>query len=223
MRAVVAIACGLVGLAAGPWLALLADRIPEKKPLGGGVRGVPSLAPITVAAVLLFAGVGVRFGAHWAVPGFVVFVACLIVVTATDLRLFLIPNRIVYPTLACTVVLLGGAAILGHHGPALRHAAVGGVCAWAALLVMHLINPRGMAFGDVRLAAVIGAYEGWLGYNHVVLALFLGFVAAAVVGGALIVTRRRSAKDPVPFGPFLAVGALTALYAGTTIIHWYRG
>jgi leader peptidase (prepilin peptidase)/N-methyltransferase len=223
MRAVVAIACGVVGLAAGPWLALLADRVPERKPLGGGLRGVPDVIPIAVVTALLFAGVGARFGAAWAVPGFVSFVACLVVVTVTDLRLFLIPNRIVYPSLLAALVLLGGAALIGHHGQSLEHAAIGGLGAWIALLVMHLINPKGMAFGDVRLAAVIGAYEGWLGYNHVVLALFLGFVAAAVVGVVLIVTKVRSAKDPVPFGPFLAIGALAAVYAGTTIIHWYRG
>ena len=80
-----------------------------------------------------------------------------------------------------------------------------------------------MAFGDVRLAAVIGMYTGWITYSHVVLALFLGFIAAAAVGGVLILSRRRGAKDPVPFGPFLAVGAMTSVLVGNAILHWYRG
>ena len=223
MRVVIGAISAAVGIGVGPWLALLADRVPERKPLGGGVRGVPGVVSITIGTAVLFAAFGVRLGANWEVPGFLAFAACLVVVTVTDLRLFLIPNRIVYPSLLAAAVLLSAAALITHDFVLLRHAAVGGAGAWAALLVMHLINPKGMAFGDVRLAAVIGVYEGWLGLNHVVLALFLGFVAAAVVGGAVIVTRRRGAKDPVPFGPFLAVGAVAVVLAGTTILHWYRG
>ncbi|HZN15577.1 MAG TPA: A24 family peptidase [Acidimicrobiales bacterium] len=223
MTALVGAICAVVGAAAGPYLALVADRIPERKPLrGDGLRTRDTVA-VTIAAAVLFGAVGLRFGAVWAVPAFLVFTACLVVVTVTDLRLFLIPNRVVYPTLAATVVLLGGAAAIGHDAHALRRGAIGGLVAWAALLVLHLINPRGMAFGDVRLAAVIGAYTGWLGADHVVLALVLGFVAAALVGLALIATRRRSAKDPVPFGPFLAVGAMAAVLFGHAIIRWYSG
>jgi leader peptidase (prepilin peptidase)/N-methyltransferase len=213
----------VVGAAVGPWLALVADRVPERKPLRGDGLRSPGRVPITIAAALVFGAVGLRFGANWAVPAFLVFAACLVVVTITDVRLFLIPNRVIYPTLAAGAVLLIFAAMLTHDSSALRRAAIGGVCGWGALLVIHLINPRGMAFGDVRLAAVIGMYAGWLGYDHVILALFLGFIAAAVVGGVLIVSRRRGAKDPVPFGPFLAVGAMTAVLAGNTILQWYRG
>jgi leader peptidase (prepilin peptidase)/N-methyltransferase len=211
------------GLVAGPWLALLADRVPERKPLRGSGWRSPAMAPITTLAAIAFACVGVRFGASWIVPAFLTFTASLLVVTITDLRLFLIPNRIIYPTLLAGAVLLVGAAVITHDWEALKRAAIGGVGAWLALLVVHLVNPRGMAFGDVRLAAVIGMFTGWLGYDHVILALFLGFVAAAVIGGVLIVTRRRGAKDPVPFGPFLAVGAMTAVLVGNSILHWYRG
>ena len=223
MTAVVAVVCAVAGVIAGPALALLADRVPERKPLTGEGWRSPQLVPITAATVILFGAVGARFGAEWAVPGYLVFTACLIVVTVTDLRLFLIPNRIIYPTLAASVVLLSAAAVIGHDAEAWRRAAVGGGAAWLALLVVHLINPRGMAFGDVRLAAVIGIYTGWLGYGHVFLGLFTGFLAGAVVGGLLIVTRRRGAKDPVPFGPFLAFGAMTAVLVGRPLLDWYTG
>lgn len=223
MRAVAAVVVGALGVAAGPWLALLADRVPERKPLRGGGLRTDGMVAITITSAVVSAALGARLGWTWALAGFLVFGACLVVVTVTDLRLFLIPNRIIYPTLAASIVLLTAAAIVGHDAKAWKHAAIGGVAAWLALLVIHLINPRGMAFGDVRLAAVIGIYTGWIGYDHVFLGLFLGFIAAAVVGVFFIATKRRGAKDPVPFGPFLALGALTAVLFGHSILHWYRG
>jgi leader peptidase (prepilin peptidase)/N-methyltransferase len=221
VRAVVAAVCVVVGVAAGPALAFLADRVPERKPLRGDGFRSPDMVPITAISAVVFGAIGARFGADWAVPAYLTFAACLIVVTVTDLRLFLIPNRIIYPTLLASVVLLSAAAAIGHDADAWKRAAFGGIGAWIALLVIHLINPRGMAFGDVRLAAVIGIYTGWIAYDHVFLGLFAGFVAAAVVGLALIVTRRRTAKDPVPFGPFLALGAMTAVLFGHTLLRWY--
>jgi leader peptidase (prepilin peptidase)/N-methyltransferase len=223
VRALVAALCAIGGVAVGPGLALLADRVPERKPLRGSEWRSPGMEVITAATAVLFGAVGARFGADWALPAYLVFTACLLVVTVTDLRLFLIPNRIIYPTLLASAVLLSLAAIAGHDAVAWRRAAIGGAAAWFALLVVHLINPRGMAFGDVRLAAVIGVYTGWLGYGQVFLGMFIGFLAGAVVGGALILTRRRGAKDPVPFGPFLAFGAMTAVLVGRPLLDWYTG
>jgi leader peptidase (prepilin peptidase)/N-methyltransferase len=105
----------------------------------------------------------------------------------------------------------------------LGHALVGGGGAWLLLLLVHLVSPRGMGFGDVRLAFVLGLFLGWLGYSHVVLGLFAGFLLGSVAGIVLVVGRRRSRKDAIPFGPFLAAGALLAVLAGTPVLHWYRG
>ena len=223
MTLVVAAVCAAVGVLAGPALALLADRVPERKPLTGAGWRAPDMVLITAATAAVFAAVGARLGADWAVPAYLVFASCLLVVTVTDLRLFLIPNRIIYPTLLASTVLLTAGAAFGHDWQAWKRAAIGGVAAWFFLLIVHLINPRGMAFGDVRLAGVIGVYTGWLGYGHVFLGLFMGFLAGAVVGGALIVTKRRGAKDPVPFGPFLALGAMTAVLVGKPLLDWYTG
>jgi leader peptidase (prepilin peptidase) / N-methyltransferase len=223
MTAAAAAACALLGAAAGPVLARLSERVPDRTSLRGGTWRAPDVVPITIVTAALFAATGARFGADWSLSGFLVCIACLVVITVTDLRLFLIPNRIIYPTLAATAVLLTLAAAVGHDWDALRRAGIGGVAAWLALYVLHFINPRGLAFGDVRLAAVIGAYTGWLGYDHIVLALVLGFFAAAGVGLVLIVTKLRGAKDPIPFGPFLAAGAVAAVLFGEAILDWYRG
>jgi leader peptidase (prepilin peptidase)/N-methyltransferase len=80
-----------------------------------------------------------------------------------------------------------------------------------------------MGFGDVKLSFVLGLDLGWLGVGETVLGLFLGFVSGAIIGVILIATHLRSRKDHVPFGPFLALGTLTAVLIGDVILDWYRG
>jgi len=97
------------------------------------------------------------------------------------------------------------------------------VVAMVALGLLHLVSPRSMGFGDVKLAFVLGLVLGWLGWSELVLGLFCGFLAGAVVGLALIVLRHRGRKDHLPFGPFLAFGTLIVLLWGDVILRWYRG
>jgi leader peptidase (prepilin peptidase)/N-methyltransferase len=171
-----------------------------------------------VVLAVLNIGVAVRFGVDAAVPAFVVFIACLVTVSVIDLDLFLIPNRVIYPSLALMAALLAAAALIDGDASPLGTAAIGGAGAWVALLVVHVINPAGMGFGDVRLAGVIGVALGWLGYAHIAAGLFAGFVAASVVGLSLLLVRSRGRKDPVPFGPFLAAGALFVLLGGDRLL-----
>jgi leader peptidase (prepilin peptidase)/N-methyltransferase len=179
---------------------------------------------VELATALLFAAVAVRFHDHpEAIPAFCVFVASLLAISVIDLELYIIPNRIVYPTLFIGAPLLAVAAAVGHDLDAIRQAAIGGVGAWLALLILHLISPRGMGFGDVRLSAVIGMFLGWIGLGRVPLGLFLGFLLATVVSLPLLILRRKGRKDPVPFGPFLAAGATLAMFFGGPLIDAYLG
>jgi len=140
-----------------------------------------------------------------------------------DLDHFIIPNRVIYPTLAVTIPMLVVAAAADGTWSHLRNAAIGGVAGFAALFVIHFISPRGMGFGDVRLAGVIGMMLGWLGLRYLFLGLFLGFLLAAVIGLALIAARLRTRKDAVPFGPFMATGAVLAVLWGQAILNVYQG
>jgi leader peptidase (prepilin peptidase)/N-methyltransferase len=87
---------------------------------------------------------------------------------------------------------------------------------------VHLISPRGMGFGDVKLAAVMGLYLGWLapdyaGAAYIVLwAMLIGFLAGSVMGIAMLMARRRS--TPIPFGPFLALGTITVVLIGQHLV-----
>jgi leader peptidase (prepilin peptidase)/N-methyltransferase len=71
-----------------------------------------------------------------------------------------------------------------------------------------------MGMGDVKLALLLGLFLGWLGLGHVALGLFLGFLLGAVGGILLIALGIKTRKDPVPFAPFLAAGAVIAVLAG---------
>ena len=176
---------------------------------------------VEVGCAVLFALIGWRIGASWALPGFLLFGWLLLVVAVIDLHTRRIPNRLTYPLTPTLLVLLGAAALLdGTPGMALR-ALAAGIGAFALLLVLALLNPRGMGMGDVKLAAFIGIGLGYLGWGQVWLGLFAGFLLGGVLAGLLLTLRLRTRKDHIPFGPSLALGAVVALLAGQPIIAAY--
>lgn len=178
---------------------------------------------VELACGLLFAAIGWRIGWAWELPAFLLFGWMLLVVAVIDLHTRRIPNRLTYPLTPALLVLLTAAALLdGVPGAAVR-AVVAGVAAFAVLLVLALINPRGMGMGDVKLAAFIGLGLGYLGWAHVWLGLFLGFLAGGVVAGGALVSGLRTRKDHIPFGPWLALGAIAALLVGQPLIDAYLG
>ncbi|MCU1483480.1 MAG: prepilin signal peptidase PulO-like peptidase [Actinomycetia bacterium] len=180
----------------------------------------PAVELLTGAA---FAAVGARFGADWSVPAYLVLVAALIAVSAVDLELFLVPNRILLATLALGIPLLVLAAAVDDRWHDLGTAAVGGAIGFGVLLVINLVTPRGMGMGDVKLAGVLGAWLGFLDLGHVFLGLFLGFLLGSVGGILLLATGLRTRKDHIPFAPFLAAGAVVAILVGSPLLDWYGG
>jgi leader peptidase (prepilin peptidase)/N-methyltransferase len=146
------------------------------------------------------------------------FVAALIVLSFIDLDHQIIPDVISLPGIAIGLLL----STLGY-GPALVDSAlgvlVGGGLLYAVAIGYHALTGReGMGGGDIKLLAMIGAFLGW---KNVLLTLVLGSLSGALVGIGLILVRGDDRKVPIPFGPFLAVGALCALLFGDPLIHWY--
>jgi leader peptidase (prepilin peptidase)/N-methyltransferase len=176
---------------------------------------------VELACAALFAAAAIRFGADAALPAYLVFFTCLLVVSVIDLEHSIIPNRIVYPTIFVAVPLLALAAVAKGDVGRLWIALAGGGIAFAVLFVVHLVSPESMGFGDVRLSFILGLFLGWLSMSHVVAGLFIGFVLGAVVGLLLMVSGRRGRKDSVPFGPFLAGGAAVAVFFGRPLIDWW--
>ena len=176
---------------------------------------------IELATAALFVAAGIRFGASWALPGYLLLFASLLAISAIDLERYIIPNRIVYPTLFLAIPLMIAAAFAEGEPERIRTAAIGSLAAWFAMLVVHVVSPKGMGFGDVRLSAVIGLYLGWIELELVLLGMLLGFLLASVIGIGLMIAGRRGRKDAVPFGPFLAAGAVIAILLSRQILSVY--
>ena len=226
MTAAVVVACAAVGLIAGVVLEVVIDRVPKRRVLSTWTpQDVSATRAAAVAGITtsLFVGLALRYHDSWALPAFLAVTAGLVALSVIDLEHFLLPNRIVYPLALATLALLTLAALGDGAWDALGRAVLGGLAGMVTLGVLHLASPRSMGFGDVKLAFVLGLALGWLGWGELVLGLFCGFLAGALVGLALIALRRRGRKDHLPFGPFLAFGTLVALLWGDVILHWYRG
>jgi leader peptidase (prepilin peptidase)/N-methyltransferase len=166
----------------------------------------------------LWVGLAQRFGSTWELLPYLALAAGLVALSLIDLDHFLLPNRVLYPTGFVMAALFVVPAVVDVQGDDYARGVLGGLAAFAVFFVIHVISPRGMGFGDVRLSFVLGFALGWLSWGHVYLGLFLGFLLGAVIGSLLIVLRLRSRKDHVPFGPFLAAGALLAVFAGTPLL-----
>jgi leader peptidase (prepilin peptidase)/N-methyltransferase len=168
---------------------------------------------VELATALLIAGCALKFGFSWAFAVAGVFSAVLVAVTATDIERRIIPNRIVVPA---SVALLAAQTVL--H-PSVEWIAAG-IGAGLFFLLAALAYPGGMGMGDVKLAFLLGVVLG----RTVPIALLAGMFSA-LVPSAVLLARHGSAarKMAIPFGPFLALGGVVALFAGRPILDWYLG
>ena len=218
--------CAVAGLIIGFVVEIVIDRVPKRELLSTWTRQdlqTARAAAVAGSTVALFVGLALRYHDSWALPAFLAVAAGLVALSAIDLEHFLLPNRIVYPLALATLALLTVGAVGDGDWTALGRAVLGGVAGMLTLGALHVMSPRSMGFGDAKLAFVLGLALGWLGWGELVLGLFCGFLAGALVGVALITLRRRGRKDHLPFGPFLAFGTLVVLMWGDVILRWYRG
>ncbi len=142
----------------------------------------------------------------------------LVVLTVIDLEHKLLPDRVVYPSIIVGVIALTIAAFVDGDLDRLRTAPLGSATFGGFFFVVAFIYPAGMGMGDVKLALLLGAALGW----YVGVGLMLGMLAAMVLGVALMLRHGLAArKMAIPFGPFLAFGAIAALFWGEPILDAY--
>jgi len=166
---------------------------------------------VELASALLIAACALAFGLSGQAAVAALFCGTLVAISVTDLERRLIPNRIVVP--AAAVVLVAQTAL--DPSP---EWAIGGFGAALFLLLAALAYPAGMGMGDVKLALLLGAALG----RTVPVALMLAMVAALVPSVVLLARHGSAArKMRIPFGPFLALGGVVALFAGDRILDWY--
>jgi leader peptidase (prepilin peptidase)/N-methyltransferase len=171
----------------------------------------PRYPAVELLTGVLFGLVAARIGWDASLPAFLVFTAGVIALSAIDLETYRLPTPIIYATGLSGGALLVVAAVVTSDWHSFVEALAGAVLAFIFFFILHFISPRGMGFGDVRLSALLGLFLGWIELPLVAVGLFLGFALGAGIGVVLMVTKRRSRKDRVPFGPFLAAGALLAV------------
>ena len=179
---------------------------------------------VELATAALFVAVTLQL-AHLqllaALPAYLFFAAIGIGLAVIDLDVKRLPNAIVLPSYPVAAVLLTLAALIDGDPSALLRAAIGGLGLYALYFALAFAYPAGMGFGDVKLAGIIGAMLGYISYQAWAVGAFAAFLTGGLVGVVVIASRRGGRKTALPFGPFMIVGALIAVFASGPISDLY--
>ena len=145
----------------------------------------------------------------------IILVTALVPIVMIDLERRLIPNRITGP--AAVAALVAGLALDAHGVP---EQLIAGAAGGGFFLLAAIASPRGMGMGDVKLVGLMGVCLG----KAVIPAILIGLLAGVVVGAVIVarVGTKAGRKTAVPFGPFLALGAIVSLVAGDALLDWYH-
>jgi leader peptidase (prepilin peptidase)/N-methyltransferase len=176
---------------------------------------------VELATAVLFAVVAYGIGPAAELPAYLYLTAVGVALAVIDLDHRRLPNALTLPSYLVVGALLTVASAVTGDWWALVRAGVAMAAWYCVLFALAVAVPRGMGFGDVKLAGMLGLALGWLGWGEAVVGFFLGFGYGALVSVALIALGRAGRKSTVPFGPFLVAGALTAVLYGDVIARQY--
>lgn len=159
-----------------------------------------------------------RYGLSYALIGALIFTWAMIALTFIDLDTFYLPDSITLPLLWAGLLFNTGATFTDLRA-AVIGAAAGYLALWSVFWVFKIATGKeGMGYGDFKLLAAIGA---WLGWKMLPLVILLSSVVGAVIGIALIVFAKHGREKPIPFGPYLAIAGMIALFWGEQINRRY--
>ncbi len=180
---------------------------------------VETLTGVAFVLVTVGALVGV-YPASFSLP-LAYFVAISIALALIDLDTHTLPNKLVMPSYPVLAGLLVIASALEAEWLRMVTAGLGMVILFGFYFLLAVISPRGMGFGDVKLAGVIGMLLGWLGWGPLAVGGFAAFLLGGVFSLLLIAARRVSRKGGIPFGPWMIAGAYVGISVGNPLIEWY--
>ncbi|MBB3108728.1 leader peptidase (prepilin peptidase)/N-methyltransferase [Paenibacillus phyllosphaerae] len=178
---------------------------------GAGVSFVYPLGELLTG--LLFAGMYLRFGFTLDMLMGLLLVSLSVIITVSDLKYQLIPNTILLAFLPFLAVLR-----VYHHDLPLWEYLLGALVGGGVIVLVILLSRGGMGLGDAKLLAVLGLV---VGYKLILIALFLACLVGTLIGGPLLALRIVKRKQPIPFGPFLALGTLLAYCYGDQLLNSY--
>jgi leader peptidase (prepilin peptidase)/N-methyltransferase len=193
------------------------------KPAYADLAATPGLGLACALVAAVVAGtLGWRLGWSPALPVWIYLSVVGVLLAFVDSRTRLLPTVVIAPSYLVVVALvLVTSVVTGDWQSALR-AGLGWLGAGGLFFLLWFIHPKGMGYGDVRLAGLLGLALGWLGWAELVVGIYASFCLGAVVGGVLalakVVDRRR-----YPFGPFLLLGAVVGVLWGPALGGWYTG
>jgi leader peptidase (prepilin peptidase)/N-methyltransferase len=186
-------------------------------------RSVPRTVGAALVTGALTAAAADHFGAHLVLIPYEVFLVMAVAVSVTDLTHRLVPRHLIYGAMALVVPLLVAVSAVDHSWHDLIGAAIAGAVAFGVFFAIWFVVPRGMGYGDVRLAGAIGVTVGYLSLLHAYLAFLVGFVLGLVLGLVLMVGSSAGRKTRIPFAPALCAGAAVAiLWGGPLARHLFH-
>ncbi len=266
---------GILGLVVGVVLSLLAETVPDKSGGGRSVatcrscearlptaswtpirtagsacpacgeRVSAARLPVVLATGVAFVAIAAVIGSRWQLVPILLLTSSLITLSAVDMARYRLPDRLVFPSLGVSLVLLTVLSIANDAGDHVLRALVTGLAYASVLFVFNLVYPAGLAFGDVKLALLLGVFLGWTATNGidaarlVVWALLIGMILG-IFSGLLVGIGRRAfgpgflpdpdfppaedgSLDPLlktafPFGPALAASTLVLVVASNQLL-----
>lgn len=174
----------------------------------------------------------IQFGMGWHLAPLWLFASALLVIIFIDIDFQIIPDVITLPgmpigVLAAAFLMPDPFALFSTSGGApvfeivgIINALIGLVTGFGLFYLIAVLSKGGMGGGDIKMMGMVGAFIGWKG---VLLTTLLGSLTGAIVGVSLMAFNKAGRKTKIPFGPYLALGALISLFFGTPILRWYLG
>lgn len=195
------------------WIALRGRCAGCRAPISARYPGVELMTAALWVLIVWLTPTG------WLLASRLVLGTALIVLFMIDLEHHILPNSITLPGIVVGFVF----SLVAPPGPldSFVGILVGGGVLYGIALAYYLIRKEeGMGMGDVKMLAMIGAFLGW---RAVLVTLVLSSFAGALVGIVLMAAQRGSMRYALPFGTFLAIGALVAMLTGEQLVQWYMG
>lgn len=211
-----------------------------------GDRITPAYPVVELVTMGLWVAAAAKYGWEWTLLPPLVLVTSTVALSVIDMYVYRLPDRLVFPSLGLSLVtmVVAGFAI---DIPSAITKALGAMAIYGGFLfLLHLISPRGMGFGDVKLALLLGAHLGWaagsvwIGWTPVFQLVFYALLVACLLGGVggllIALLRRRLSRDvlpdpeaddgqprrllaqSLPFGPALAVGTVAVVFFADAIL-----
>ena len=151
---------------------------------------------------------------------YIILSSALIIIAFIDLNEQIIPDVISLPGIVIGFILSFFVPYILFINSALGVVIGGGIILIIGLAGSVIFKKEAMGGGDVKLAAMIGAFLGW---RFIIISLFLGFFLGALAGIILILSKIKNREDTMPFGPFIVLGSFITLLWGEKIMSWYMG